>query len=671
MDGSGREAQSGADRQAAQVEKGREDARELLDRSGEAMAAGRSRRFSGFLDRFVATLASLLGLYILLYVGDLFSYFRLELYGAHRALVYTITLILVFLLVPAGAGAPRDRVPWYDILLTLGGGASSFYMFLNWEQVTRFYGQPTPLILVLGGIMLLTTLEAARRTVGTAVAILGAIFIAYVLFGNYFPGFLFTSGYSYARMIGHFYTSDGALFGLALEIFSVVVATYVIFGQFIQVSGAGDFFLKLGISLVGRYRGGPAKVAVVASSVFGTVSGSAVANVVVDGPITINMMKGLGYRASFAGGVEAAASNGGQIMPPVMGAAAFLMAEILGMPYWSVAVAAFLPAVLYYVALYFMLDFEAAKTGLRGMDRKDIPPFVETLKEGWFFILPVVVLLVLIGHVGYNVAKSGLYSLLVLVAVSYLRKETRLDLKKIKSGLQQGALAFAELGAAAAVIGIIMAAVSLTGLGMTLSSGLIEASGGRLSLLLLLTAIASIIMGMGASTLLVYIVLAMFVAPAIIKMGVEPLAAHLFIFYFGCMSLVTPPVALAAYAAAVIARADYWKTGWEASRLGIVGYIVPFIFVYQPALLLKGSSGEVVLAAATAIIGTIALAGAMSGFFFGAVFWWQRILLGAGSLTLIYPGWRTDLLGLALVAIALAGTRLARALALPGVRPTD
>ncbi len=648
-----------------------EDASELLDRSGEAMAAGRSRRFSGLLDKLAAGLASLLGLYILLYVGDLFSYFRVELYGAHRALVYTITLILVFLLVPAGRSAPRDRVPWYDVLLTIGGGASAFYMFLNWEQVTRFYGQPTPLILVLGGIMLVTTLEAARRTVGTAVAILGAAFIAYVLFGNYFPGFLFTRGYSYARMIGHFYTSDGALFGLALEIFSVVVATYVIFGQFIQVSGAGDFFLKLGISLVGRYRGGPAKVAVVASSVFGTVSGSAVANVVVDGPITINMMKGLGYRAAFAGGVEAAASNGGQIMPPVMGAAAFLMAEILGVPYWSVAVAAFLPAVLYYVALYFMLDFEAAKTGLRGMDRKDIPPFVETLKEGWFFLLPVVVLLVLIGHVGYNVAKSGLYSLLVLVAVSYFRKETRLDLNKIKSGLQQGALAFAELGAAAAVIGIIMAAVSLTGLGMSLSSGLIEASAGHLWLLLLLTAIASIIMGMGASTLLVYIVLAMFVAPAIIKMGVEPLAAHLFIFYFGCMSLVTPPVALAAYAAAVIAKADYWKTGWEASRLGIVGYIVPFIFVYQPALLLKGSAGEVLLAAATAIIGTIALAGAMSGFFFGSIFQWQRALLAVGAVTLIYPGWKTDLLGLILVAVVVAGTRLARPLALPSVRPTD
>jgi TRAP transporter 4TM/12TM fusion protein len=341
------------------------------------------------------------------------------------------------------------------------------------------------------------------------------------------------------------------------------------------------------------------------------------------------------------------------------------------MPYWSVAVAAFLPAVLYYVALYFMLDFEAAKTGLRGMDRKDIPPFRETLKEGWFFLLPVVVLLVLIGHVGYNVAKSGLYSLLVLVAVSYLRKETRLDLKKIQSGLQQGALAFAELGAAAAVIGIIMAAVSLTGLGMTLSSGLIEASGGHLWLLLLLTAIASIIMGMGASTLLVYIVLAMFVAPAIIRMGVEPLAAHLFIFYFGCMSLVTPPVALAAYAAAVIARADYWKTGWEASRLGIVGYIVPFIFVYQPALLLKGSAGEVLLAGTTSVIGSIALAGAMSGYFFGSVFQWQRALLAVGAVTLIYPGWKTDLLGLILVAIVVAGMRLARPLALPGVRPAD
>jgi len=639
------------------------EATELLDRSGEALAAGRGRRFSGFLDKFVSTLAFLLGLYILLYVGDVFSYFRLELYGAHRALVYTIILILVFMLVPASKKAPRNRVPWYDVLLTIGGGVSAFYMFLNWEQVTRFYGQPTPLLLILGGISLLTTLEAARRTVGSAVAILGAFFIAYVLFGNYFPGFLFTRGYSYARMIGHFYTSDGALFGLALEIFTVIVATYVIFGQFIQVSGAGDFFLKLGISLVGQYRGGPAKVCVFASSLFGTVSGSAVANVVVDGPITINMMKGLGYRSAFAGGVEAAASNGGQIMPPVMGAAAFLMAEILGMPYWSVAVAAFLPALLYYIALYFMLDFEAAKTGLRGLDKEEIPGFFKTLKEGWFFILPIVVLLFFIGYLGYNVAKSGLYSTLVLVAVSYLRKETRLGPSKIKSALEQGALAFADLGPAAGVIGIIMAAVSLTGLGMTLSSGLIEASGGHLWLLLVLTAIASIIMGMGASTLLVYIVLAMFVAPAITKMGVEPLAAHLFIFYFGCMSLVTPPVALAAYAAAVIAKADYWKTGWEASRLGIVGYIAPFIFVYQPALLMHGSVGEVLLAATTAVIGTIALAGAMAGYCFGSVFWWQRILFAVGAVTLIYPGWKSDLIGLALVAVAAAGTELTNRLA--------
>jgi TRAP transporter 4TM/12TM fusion protein len=436
----------------------------------------------------------------------------------------------------------------------------------------------------------------------------------------------------------------------------------VIFGQFIQVSGAGDFFLKLGISLVGRYRGGPAKVAVIASSVFGTVSGSAVANVVVDGPITINMMKGLGYRAAFAGGVEAAASNGGQIMPPVMGAAAFLMAEILGVPYWSVALAAAVPAVLYYVALYFMLDFEAAKTGLRGLDKKDIPPFFATLKEGWFFIVPIVVLLVMIGYFGYNVAKSGLYATLVLIAVSYLRKETRLGPAKIKTSLEQGALAFADLGAAAGVIGIIMSAVSLTGLGMTLSSGLIEASGGHLWLLLVLTAIASIIMGMGASTLLVYLVLAMFVAPAVVKMGVEPMAAHLFIFYFGCMSLVTPPVALAAYAAAVIAKADFWETGWESSRLGIVGYIVPFIFVYQPALLLHGSTGEVILAATTAVIGTIALAGAMTGYFFGVISWLQRAMLFVAAITLIYPGWKTDLVGLGLVLVALAVSKMVKSI---------
>jgi TRAP transporter 4TM/12TM fusion protein len=639
------------------------EATELLDRTGEALAAGRSRRFSGFLGMFVSSLALAMGVYILLYVSDLFFYLGIELYGSHRALVYTMVLTLVFLLVPATSKAPRDRLPWYDALLAVAGPLSSFYIFSNWEQVTRFYGQPTPVILILGAVMLLTTLEAARRTVGPAVTILGAFFLFYVLFGNYFPGFLFTRGYSYERMIGHFYTSDGALFGLAMEIFSVVVATYVIFGQFIQISGAGDFCLKLGMSLVGKYRGGPAKVAVFASSVFGTVSGSAVANVVVDGPITINMMKRLGYRAPFAGGVEAAASNGGQIMPPVMGAAAFLMAEILAIPYWSVAVAAFLPALLYYVALYFMLDFEAAKTGLRGLEKEEIPPFLDTLKEGWFFLIPIAFLLFLIGHLGYNVAKSGLYAILVLVAVSYFRKETRLGLAEIKSALRQGALAFADLGPAAGVIGIIMSAVSLTGLGMTLSGGLIEASGGHLWALLLLTALASIIMGMGASTLLVYIVLAVFVAPAVIKMGVDPLGAHLFIFYFGIMSLVTPPVALAAYAAAVIAKADYWKTGWEASRLSIVGYIVPFIFVYQPALLMRGSIGEILLATGSALVGSIALAGTMSGYFFGSIYWWQRIFLGVGSLTLIYPGWKTDLIGLALVGIAATGTRLGKLLA--------
>ena len=637
-----------------------EDATQLLDRSGEAMAAGRIRRFSGYGDKAVSAMAVAMALYILCYVGDVFFYLGVELYGAHRALVYGMILLLVFTLVPAHREAARDRVPWYDILFAVGGSASSLYMFFNWEQVTRFYGQPTPLIMILGAISLLCTLEAARRTVGSAVTILGSFFLFYVLFGNYFPGFLFTRGYSYARMIGHFYTSDGALFGLALEIFTVIVATYVIFGQFIQVSGAGEFFLKLGISLVGRYRGGPAKVAVFASSLFGTVSGSSVANVVVDGPITINMMKRLGYRAAFAGGVEAAASNGGQIMPPVMGAAAFLMAEILGVPYWSVAVGAFLPALLYYVALYFMLDFEAAKTGLRGLEQEEIPSFFATLKEGWIFILPLVVLVVLIGQFGYNVAKAGLYSTLVLIAISYCKKETRLGPRKIKSALEQGALAFCDLGPAAGVIGIIMSAVSLTGLGMALSAGLIETAGGQLWLLLILTAIASIIMGMGSSTLLVYIVLAMFVAPAVIKMGVDPLAAHLFIFYFGCMSLVTPPVALAAYAAAIIAKADYWQTGWESSRLGIVGYIVPFIFVYQPALLMHGSATEVALAAGSALVGTIALAGAMTGYFFAILSWWQRSLMFLGAVTLIYPGWKTDLVGLTLLAVAVAGIKMDR-----------
>ncbi|MBI4289044.1 MAG: TRAP transporter fused permease subunit [Chloroflexi bacterium] len=629
------------------------DANKILQKSGEAVGGGQIRQFSGPWRWIMSGLAIAFSIYILLYVGDVTEWVGLRLFGSHRALAYATVMLLVFLFIPARKGKVQDRVPWYDILLGLGGAAASLYVFWNWESQVESYATPSVVQMVLGALALLTTLEAARRTLGWALSILGAFFIVYTLYGNFFPGFMLTKGYSYSRMLGHYYLSGTGLYGSAMEIFTVVVAVYVIFAQFVQISGAGDFFFKLGLAVVGRFRGGPAKVAVFSSSLFGTVSGLAVANVVVDGGITIPMMKKTGYKPEVAAAVEASASNGGQIMPPVMGTAAFLMADMLGIPYWGVAAAAVLPALFYYVALYFMLDFEAAKTGLKGLPRVEIPPIWRTLKEGGVFLLPLGVLIYFIGVLDFSAQKSGLFALLALVAVSFIRKETRPGVRDILGALEKGAHSTAQLGPAAGAIGILMSAVTLTGLGVSLSSGLLQVAGGSLILLLILTAVAALIMGTAASTLLVYVILAMFVVPGVVKAGVDPLAAHMFVFYFGMISMVTPPVGLAAYAAAAVGGADYWKTGWQAARLSIVGFIVPFIFVFHPAMLFKGTAEEIALAGVSGVAGTIALAAAMIGYVFTTAHWWERILLGAGALLMMTPGWETDLIGIALISIAM------------------
>jgi len=629
------------------------DTDDILKKSGEGPVLSQMRQFRGPWRWIMSGIAVALTLYILLYVGDVTEWVGLRLYGAHRALAYAAITLLVFFFVPATKKSDRTRVPWYDILGGLGGAVASFYIFLNWETQVENYATPSALQLVLGGITIATTLEAARRTMGWVLAALGGFFILYTLFGNFFPGFLLTKGYSYPRMLGHYYLSGTGIYGTAMDMFTVVVAAFMIFGQFIQASGAGEFFFKLGLSIVGRFRGGPGKVAVFSSSLFGTVSGSAVANVVVDGGITIPMMKKTGYKPEVASAIEAAASNGGQIMPPVMGTAAFLMADILGMPYWGVALAALLPAILYYVALYFMIDFEAAKTGLKGLSKVEIPSLWKTLKDGWQFSVPVLILIFFIGVLQWSAEKSALFSLIALIGVTYFRKDTRLGPRLIYDTLEKSAHSVAQLGATAGVIGILISAVTLTGLGVTLSTGLTTAAGGSLVVLLILTAVAALIMGMGSSTLLVYVVLAMFIAPALVKMGVVPIAAHLFVFYYGMISLLTPPVGLAAYAAAAVGGADYWKTGWHATRLAAAGYIVPFLFVYHPSLLMIGSVVDITEAAVTGILGTIALSAAIIGYLFTNAKWWERVLLGIGAVLLMTPGWKTDLAGFALMALPL------------------
>ena len=595
--------------------------------------------------------------WVILYVSDFFEYMGMYVFGAHRAMVMGLSMIYAFLFFPLTKRVTKKAFLLFNIILAFASGISAFYMFFNWERMAIYYAEPSPGVLVLGGIMIFSILEASRRTTGWCLPILGVLFIFYLSYGSFFPSFLFTKSYSYTEIASYFYTSDSVLFGQAAEVFTVTIAIYLILGAFFLASGAGSFFIKLALAIVGRFRGGPAKVSLISSMLFGTISGLAVANVVVSGSVTIPMMKKYGFSASFAGAVEVAASNGGQIMPPIMGAAAFLMADIIGIPYWSVVTASLFPACMYYIAVYFMVDFEAAKRGLLGLDKANIPSLSQTLREGWFFLIPILFLVFLVGYLGYGLAKSGFYATLLVVALSYLRKETRLTPSKMLKAFEDGAHSIVMLAPAAGIIGIVMSSISISGLGATLASSMVQLAGGNLLLLLFLTAFCSIILGMGASTLVVYIVVAALVAPALVQMGIPVLAAHLFVFYFGMMSMVTPPVALAAYAAAAVARSSFWETSCTAARLGIVGYIVPFLFVYEPAFLLQGSFGKTLSVLGSTVLGCIALSGGMIGWFFGGdrIAWWTRAVLILGGLCLIYPSLPIGLCGL--FAAAAVGLR--------------
>lgn len=403
-------------------------------------------------------------------------------------------------------------------------------------------------------------------------------------------------------------------------------------------------------------------MAVVASSLFGTISGSAVANVAVDGPITIPLMKRTGYKAPVAAAIEAVASTGGQIMPPVMGAAAFIMAELLAIPYQEIVVAALLPAILYYVALFTQVDLEAGKGGLRGLSPQELPAFFPVLRRGWVFFVPLSILVYVLFIQKSDAGDAGMFAALATLALGFLRKELRSRLRWVLETLVSAGRTLLELGVTVALAGLILGAIQVSGLGFILSYGLVTLAGGNVFALLLLTAIVCMILGMGMPTTAVYILLAVLVAPALVQLGIDPLAAHLFIFYFGMVSMITPPICLAAYTAAAIGQADAMRTGLEATRLGIVAYIVPFLFAFSPALLLKGSAMDVSLAAVTAIAGTVLLGVALTGYLFRDLAWLKRVLLGLAALGLLFPhvgpgilfSWVTNVTGIALAAAVLA-----------------
>jgi TRAP transporter 4TM/12TM fusion protein len=562
-------------------------------------------------------------------------------------------LVLVFITRPAFPVSSKfHHLRWIiDLPCVIGSIAIGAHMMIDFlDIVDRGAGDPTLFTTYLGGIAVLLTLEGTRRMSGWALPIIAITFIAYSFLGPYLPGALAHRGYDLERLVSMLYATTSGIAGTPLQTSATYVAIFVIFAAFLDVSGAGKFFIDWSYAAFGWLRGGPAKVAIFASALMGTVSGSAVANVAATGAFTIPVMKKSGLKPEFAGAVEAAASSGGQIMPPVMGAAAFIMVELSGTSYNSIMTAAIIPGILYFLAIYFMVDFQVAKQGIKGIPKSELPSSWSVFLSGWHLVVPLVLLLYLLLVVQYTPIKSAFWSAVAVVLVSWAKTESRMGLAKIFLSLRDGGKAMLDVAMACGTAGIVVGIMLLTGLALRLSGIIVDISGGELFPLLLVTMIVSLVLGMGLPTSAVYVVLATLVVPAMTTLGVDPMAAHMFALYFGVLANVTPPVAIASYTGATIAGANANKTGLIAFRLSLAGFIMPFMWVYNPALLMKGSVGEVGLAASTATLGIIALAASIQGYLIASATMFHRIILFGGAMLLITSGWKTDLLGLSLVA---------------------
>lgn len=610
----------------------------------------RFRRYKGVARLWQDILLILVPVLGITSILNLPLYFGLSFYlQQYLAIFFSLVLALVFLQVPARKKMAMDTLPWYDSILAVLSLIVGFYAAIFYKDIVVEIGLLIPHRILLGTVVVLLVLEATRRLIGWPFLIIVICFIFYALFTSIFPGGLYGKAIPWPRLANYLYLDPQGVFGVAIEVAATLVFAFVIFGQTLFRTGGGQFFIDAALSIMGRYRGGPAKVSVISSSLFGTVSGSAVANVMVDGWFTIPLMKANGFKDYTASAIEAVASTGGQIMPPVMGAAAFMMATFLGIPYAKVAISAALPAILYYIAVYIQIDLIAIRDGLHGLPRESLPSFKEVMKKGGYsFFISILFLIYLLFIVNLDGDKAGLYAAASVLIISFFKKETRPNITKLISILKDTGEGMLEIGVISAGAGLIIGIISITGLGYTFSSTLVSLSGGSTFLLLVLAAAGAVVLGMGMTVTAAYLLMVILIAPALTTTGVAPLNAHLFVFYFAVMSFVTPPVCLAVYAAASIGKADMFKTGYQAIRLSIAAYIVPFIFVYHPALLLQGTVLEVLEAVVTAVIGISLVAIAVEGYLFRPLDWVRRILLCGGGIITMIPGWKTDLLGLAI-----------------------
>ena len=582
-----------------------------------------------------------------------FSIFPAPPAQQHLSIHLAFGLGAMYILYPATKKGDRSKLVWYDLVLAVVAVVAATYWVYNFDGLIGRIGNFSVMDFIFGGLTMLLVLEATRRVVGIPIVVIAVLFLLYALFGGFLGGFLQHRGYSLERIVSQMYFTTEGIFGTPLQVSAKFIFLFLLFGAFLERTGVGAYFNELALAVAGRRVGGPAKVAVFSSALQGTISGSSVANVVTSGAFTIPMMKRLGYRKEFAGAVEASSSTGGQIMPPIMGAAAFLMAEFTGIDYWSIALAAAIPAILYFAGIWIMVHFEARRTGLRGLTKEEMPDRWDVLKRS-YLLTPILVIIVAL-MANASPIRAALYGIVSCIIVGLFRADTRLNLKTFYLTLQEGARSALGVVAATACAGMIVGTVTLTGLGLKFANGLIDLAGGILLLTLILTMVSSLLLGMGTPTTANYIITSTIAAPALIQLGVPVLAAHMFTFYFGIVADITPPVALAAFAASGIAGGRAMRTGVESSKLAIAAFIIPYVFVLSPELLLiEAQWYETLFIAGTATAGMFGVSAGLVGFWLRPMAVWERLWSAAAGLLLIIPGWVTDSVGLGSLAIIIA-----------------
>ena len=595
---------------------------------------------------FVNILAVTLSCAILAVVIDVPRMLGLSVYfEQYLAGLLALAMPLLFLHVPAGKGdeggyrTRKGGVPWYDLAAAVLSCACALFVMIRFPQYSELVSRRPWDGLLVAALMFLLILEGLRRTTGMSLVYTTLFFFVLAVFGGSLPGEFAARSIPVERLTYYLLWDSTASLGLALKIVATIVVVYTIFGHILFKSGGSTFFTDISMALMGRYRGGPAKIAIVGSSLFGTISGNVVSNVLTVGVVTIPLMKRVGFKPHLAAAVESCASTGGQIMPPVMGVAAFIMAEFLQVPYFEVALAALIPAVLYYAALFIQVDLEAARSDIKALDPEEIPKLSQVLKDGWYFVIPFIVLVYTLFWLNYEPENAGLAASVTALALGIIipfhgKRIGWHDFYEMLRDSGKSVLDLFMLGAAA---GIMIGALNYSGVGFSLSLVLITVAAGSLIALLFLCAFTNIILGLGLPTVGVYIVLATLVAPTMIKMGITPMAAHMFIMYYGCLSMITPPVAIASYVAANLAGADQNRTGWASMTFGWTIYVIPFMFVFSDTLLMKGEPLAILLDFVTALVGIWFVSAAMMGYSISRLSQIQRLLYGAAGLCLIIP----------------------------------